>query len=146
MATLTNAQLEALNFGYLTGYDLMQYASAQLLIKCYEVRNSSLQQGCDNAYSEMIGLFYTKYDVNREFTQISGTRQNIVVKLTAILAVRDIFGNMAGIGDVTKENYIWADNIIERTQNGTFNLPLYGVSIAIESGAFLVRQNFGTLG
>lgn len=146
MATLTNAQLDAMSFGYLTGLDLAMFASYQVIIKQYETSPNKLQQGCDLAYSEMIGLFYTKYDVNREFTQISGTRQDIVVKITAILALRNILGNMAGIGDVTKENYVWVDNIIERTQNGTFNLPLYGVSIAIESGAFLVRQNFGTLG
>lgn len=145
-AILTNDQLAAMNFGYLTGQDLMQYASAQTIIKCYEVRQDCLQQGCDNAQSEMIGLFYTKYDVLREFNMISGPRQNLVVKLTAILAIRDILGNMAGIGEVTKMNYAWADDIILRTQEGTFNLPLYGVSLALQSGAFLVRQNFGTLG
>lgn len=146
MATLTNDQLAAMNFGYLSGADLQQYCSSQVLIKCYEVRQDCLQQGADNAQSEMIGLFYTKYDVLREFNMISGPRQNLVVKLTSILAVRDILGNMAGISEVTKMNYAWADDIIFRTQNGTFNLPLYGVSIGINSGAFLVRQNFGTLG
>lgn len=146
MATLTNDQLAAMNFGYLNGYDLQQYSASQTLIKAWEVRNSCLQQGCDNAYSEMIGYFYTKYDVLREFNMISGPRQQLVVKLTAILAVRDILGNMAGIGEVTKSNYEWADYIIQRTQDGTFNLPLYGVSCILESNAQLVRQNFGTLG
>lgn len=146
MATLTNDQLAAMSFGYLIGANLMQYSSAQTLIKCYEVNNTSLQQGCDNAYSEMVGYFYTKYDVQREFNMISGPRQNLVVKLTAILAVRDILGNMAGIGEVTKDNFIWADDIIARTQNGTFNLPLYGVANCLDSGAFLVPQSFRWLG
>ncbi len=146
MPTLTPQQLAAMNFGYLTGQDLISYASIQVITKQWESNNNVLQIGCENAYSEMIGYFYTKYDVLREFNQISGTRQQIVVKLTAILAIRDILGNMAGIGEVTKDNYAWADDIIARTQNGTFNLPLYGASITVESGAFLVRQNFGTLG
>lgn len=146
MATLTPQQLAALNFGYLTGQDILQYCSTQSLIKQFEVNQDILQRGCDNAYSEMIGYCYTKYDVKREFNMISGPRQQLVVKLTAILAVRDILGNMAGIGEVTKDNFIWADDIIMRTQNGTFNLPLYGVSVCLESNAFLVKQNFGTLG
>ncbi len=146
MPTLTNVQLDAMSFGYLTGADLSMWSSYQVIIKQYETAPNKLQQGCDLAQSEMVGLFYTKYDVLREFNQVSGTRQDIVVKLTAILAVRNILGNMAGIGEVTKNNYAWADDIIARTQNGTFNLPLYGASITVESGAFLVRQNFGTLG
>lgn len=146
MPTLTNQQLDAMNFGYLTGADLAQYSSYQVLIKQWETSNEKLQNGCDNAYSEMIGLFATKYDVNREFAMISGPRQNIVVKLTAILAVRDILGNMAGIGPVTEANFAWADDKIERTQNGTFNLPLYGVDCSVESNAFLVPQNFRKLG
>lgn len=146
MQTLTPQQLAAMSFGYLTGQDIIQYASTQVLTKQWEQNNGILQTGCDNAYSEMIGYFYTKYDVLREFNQVSGTRQQIVVKLTAILAVRDILGNMAGIGEVTKDNYAWADDIIGRTQNGTFNLPLYGANCIIESSANLVRQNFGTLG
>jgi hypothetical protein len=146
MATLTNAQFDALNLGYLQGYDLAQYASYQTLIKQWEVSNQKIQQGADNAYSEMIGYFYTKYDVQREFNMISGPRQQLVVKLTAILAIRDILGNMAGIGEVTKDNYIWADDIIMRTQNGTFNLPLYEANCKVESSAFTVPMNFRTIG
>lgn len=146
MATLTNAQFNALNLGYLKGADLTQYASFQVLIKQWETDNDKIQQGADNAYSEMIGYFYSKYDVAREFNSISGPRTQIVVKLTAILAVRDILGNMAGIGDVTKANFEWADDIIERTQQGMFNLPLYAANCRIESSAFLVSQNFKTLG
>lgn len=146
MAILTNDQLAALSLGYITGADLMQYSSPQVLIKSYDVKNTALQQGADNAYSEMIGYFRTKYDVQREFNMISGPRQQLVVKLTAILAVRDILGNMAGIGDVTKSNFEWADDIIARTQDGLFNLPLYAANCKIESNAFLVGQNFRTLG
>lgn len=146
MPTLTPAQLAALSFGYLTGQDILQYCSTQVLIKQYETNQNILQQGCDNAYSEMIGYFKTKYDVQREFNNVSGPRQQIVVKLTAILAIRDILGNMAGLGDVTKGNFAWADDIIERTLAGVFNLPLYAADTSIVSGALLVRQNFGTLG
>lgn len=146
MATLTPTQLAAMSFGYLTGQDLLQYVSTSVLIAQWEKNNNVLQNGCDNAYSEMIGYFYTKYDVQREFNMISGPRQQLVVKLTAILAVRDILGNMAGIGEVTKDNYIWADDIIMRTQNGTFNLPLYGANCIIEASAITVPMNFRTLG
>lgn len=146
MPTLTPQQLANLNFGYLTGQDLIQYAAIQVLTRQYESNQQILQQGCDNAYSEMIGYFYSKYDVQREFNMISGPRQQIVVKLTAILAVRDIMGNMAGIGDVTKGNFEWADDIIARTQDGLFNLPLYAATCVVKSNAFLVNQNFRTLG
>lgn len=143
---MTNAEFNALQLGYLTGEDIAQYCSYQVLIKCYEVDNNRIQTGADNAYSEMIGYLYTKYDVQREFNTISGQRQQIVVKLTAILAVRDILGNMAGIGEVTKANFEWASDIILRTQQGLFNLPLYAASVAVNSGSTLVQSNFSFLG
>jgi hypothetical protein len=146
MATLTNAQLNALSFGYLTGADLTNYVASQILIKCYEVNSASLQTGCDNAYSEMIGLFSTKYQVQLEFNQISAPRQQLVVKMTAILAIQDILGNMAGIGDVTKMNFAWVADKINRVQNGTFNLPLYAVNATQYSSAPLVQGNYSFLG
>lgn len=146
MPTITPQQLAAMSFGYLTGQDLIDYCSTQLLISQYNKSSQSLQDGCNNAQSEMIGYFYTKYDVMREFNMISGPRQNLVVQLTAILAVRNILRNVAGIGPVEEANFAWAENIIERTLNGTFNLPLHGASCVINSGAGLVGQNFRNLG
>jgi hypothetical protein len=145
-ATLTPTQLMAMNFGYLTGQDLVRWCSTQLLIKSWEVNNQALEDGCNNAYSEMTEYFATKYDVQREFNMISGPRQNTVVKLTAILAIRDILGNMAGIGPVTEANYKWADDKILDIQQGLYTLPLYGVAITVNSGAFIVPSNYNNLG
>lgn len=146
MATLTPAQLSTMQFGYLNGSDLIRWSSTQVLIKQYEVDPECLQNGCDIAYSEVIDLFATKYDVVRELQAISSPRVNSFVKLVAIFAVRNILGNMAGLGEVTKNNYAWADDIVGRTQAGLNNFPLYAAKCTVNSVARLVKQNFGTLG
>lgn len=146
MPTLTPQQLTAMNFGYLQGSDLIRWCSVQVLTKQWEVNNNCLIDGCNNAYSEMMEYFATKYDVQREFNMISGPRQYTVVKMTSIMAIRDILGNMAGIGPVTQDNYKWLDDKILEIQQGLYTLPLYGVAITINSGAFLVPQNYNSLG
>ena len=147
MATLTNAELDAMNFGYLTGADLAMWSSYQVLIKQYETNQSKLLQGCQIAYQEVTNMFLTKYDVPREINTISGTREAAFVKFVAITALKNILGNMAGEGSVTEANFKWHDMMLNDIRMGIDNFSLYAPSVPfVESAAFLVRQNFGTLG
>lgn len=87
--SLTIDQLINLSFGYLNGDDLTEYCAPQLLIKQYEVKKSSLQKGCDVAYSELISLLNTRYNLavefaKRGFTNASGTASVTAGALTGI--------------------------------------------------------------
>lgn len=147
MATLTNQQLDAMSFGYLTGADLAMFSAYQLIIKQYETSPNKLQQGCTTAYQEVANMFLTKYDVKRELTAISGPREEAFVKFVAITALKNILGNMAGEGTVTEKNFIWHDEQMDKVREGIDNYALYPpANKCIESSAFLVGQNFRTLG
>jgi hypothetical protein len=65
--SLSVDQLKNMPFGYLRGADLIRYSAPQLLIKQYEVDADSLQQGCEIAYSELISLLNTRYNLAAEF-------------------------------------------------------------------------------
>lgn len=147
MPTLTNAQLDAMSLGYLTGADLAMWSSYQVIIKQYETSPDKLQQGCTIAYQEVINMFLTKYDVRRELNQISGGREEAFAKFVAITALKNILGNMAGEGSVTEKNFMWHDEMLSSIRQGTDNFDLYGPSLpCVESSAFLVPMNFRTIG
>jgi hypothetical protein len=67
--SLTIDQLKNLPFGYLCGTDLIRYSAPQLLIKQNEVDPDSLKGGCDIAYSELISLLNTRYNLSAEFAK-----------------------------------------------------------------------------
>ena len=69
MASITVDQLVNMPFGYLNGDDLTEYCAYQLLIKQYEIKKNSIQKGCDIAYSELISLLNTRYNLTQEFAK-----------------------------------------------------------------------------
>jgi hypothetical protein len=86
--SLTVDQLVNLSFGYLNGDDLTEYCAPQLLIKQYEVKKNSLKKGCDVAYSELISLLNTRFNLadeflKRGFTNATGTATVVGGAVTA---------------------------------------------------------------
>ncbi len=75
--------IEALNFGYLTGYDLLQYCPDQLLIKEYNLDPTKLQRGCDQAYAYVKAKLCNRYDLE---STLSNANQ-LFLKQTGSLAV-----------------------------------------------------------
>lgn len=147
MPTLTNDQLDAMNFGYLSGGDLSMWSAYQILIKQYEVSSTKLQQGCTIAYQEVTNMFLTKYDVKRELNAISGAREEAFVKFVAITALKNILGNMAGEGSVTEANFAWHDEMLNKIREGIDNFSLYPpAGPCYQSNAKLYPQNFSWLG
>lgn len=146
MATLSNDQLAAMSFGYLTGSDLMAWCPAQLLIKQYEINQSSLQNGVMLAEGEVIRALLSRYAIQNEFTQVSGGRDVLVVKITSIMAIRNILGNMAGVSELLIRNFEWADKTLMDLRNGFINLIMQSAAPASYSDSSLVPQNFQTLG
>jgi hypothetical protein len=86
---ITTDQLKNLPFGYLRGADLIRYSAVQLLIKQYEVDPDSLSDGCNIAYSELISLLNTRYNLavefaKRGFTNATGAATVALGVVTAI--------------------------------------------------------------
>ena len=61
---VTREQIAALNFGYLSGSDLLQYCPDQLLIKAYSTDPNKFQLGCNNAYAYLKAKLINRYDLN----------------------------------------------------------------------------------
>jgi hypothetical protein len=61
---ITRDQLAIMNFGYLSGKDLLQWCNDQLLIKQYAVDPDILQNGCNQAYADLKSRLCNRYDLN----------------------------------------------------------------------------------
>lgn len=80
---LTVDQLKNMPFGYLRGADLIRYSAAQLLIKQYEVDPDSLLEGCTTAYSELISLLNTRWNLTEEFAKRGFTNASAAATVNA---------------------------------------------------------------
>lgn len=149
---MTTDELKALALGYLTGADLIRWCAPQLLINQYNVDNDSLQNGCDQAVSEIISRLKTKYDLTAELQKRTTERDNLVVRIVAILSIRNILGNMQNISETILANFKWADKMILDIRNGQANLPLPAPPKnnnncnTLQSNYELVGDSFKTLG
>jgi hypothetical protein len=74
-------ELAQLNFGYLKGSDLLQFAPIQLLTSQYEKYPDVFQQGCSMAYDEINGELIARYDVQKE---LSNSNQKLKSQTGAI--------------------------------------------------------------
>ena len=145
---MTTDELKTLQLGYLTGSDLLQYCPAPLLISQFNQDNSSLQQGCNQAYAEAISKLITKYDVTDELKTVRGdVREQNLVGIVSVLAVRKILGSIQNISEVMQNHFRWADACIKDIRNAQMNLMLEQPVIPqVTSTASLVKNNFSTLG
>jgi hypothetical protein len=143
---MTPDQLSSLSFGYLFGSDLIMWCPTQFLISRYNVDNGSLQEGVATAYSEVINQLATKYDIVGTLQMVSGPREPTLVKILAIMSVRNILGNMQNIGEKMQKDFDWADKTLLAIRNGQMNLILSAAAFPMRSGSFLVGAKFGTIG
>ena len=67
--SLSVNDIKGLSFGYLTGGDLLQWCTPQYLQKQYEIDSNSLQKGVNQAISEAISSFATRYDLTAELSK-----------------------------------------------------------------------------
>lgn len=74
---ITAAQLEAMNFGYLSGADLAQWCNTQLLISTYNVRPNLFTKAVKQAISEIKSKLLNLYDLANELS-LSDTLTPIV--------------------------------------------------------------------
>lgn len=121
---ITNAELLALNFGYLNGQDLAAWVNYSLLISQYTKNANSLQQACDFAIAEITGNANTKYNIALEFAKTGSARSLLCVKITAITACRNAVSNILSEGDQLFNLFAWADKQVLALRNGQLNIPV----------------------
>lgn len=147
MAVLTIDEIKALDYGYLTGADLLRFCPFQVLQKQYAVDADSLDDGCKIAYSELKSSLSARYDISTELTKTADTRYPLTVKLAAIFAIRNIVGNQAGLPDNMVKNFDWADRTIMNIRNGQESLISLNIaSTAKLSNTSLISSSFEKLG
>ncbi len=143
----TNAQFDAMSFGYLQGFDLSGWSSYSVLISEYQKSPTKIQNGCNTAYQEVTNMFLTKYNVEAELNAISGKRELAFVKFVAITALKNILGNLAGEGTVTEANFKWHDDMLNKIREGIDNFALQPpAGPCYTSNAALYPQNWHWLG
>lgn len=143
----TIEDIKALDFGYITGNDLLKYCPLQLLQKKYTVDDKSVEDGVIIAYSEVISKLSTKCDINSEFLKRGSQRYFLITKITAIASVRNIVSDLPGIPDNMKSNFDWLRQEFEDIRNGNESLPNAIVAEeTIVSKTELIQNSFGTLG
>lgn len=65
---ITIAQLQAMNFGYLSGADLAQWCNQQLLISTYNARPQLFPKAVNQAISEVRSKLFNVYDLTDELS------------------------------------------------------------------------------
>lgn len=157
---LTNDQLAALSFGYLTGDDLITWCPPALLIKALEVRGTALTKACDTAYAEITAATVNRYDIATELAKTGGDRSTLCVKIASILAVANSVGNAQAISEKMTMDIKQARKDLIDIRNAQLQLPLQPVPLPVPpvdpitgcpnpysaSSANLVHSSFKTMG
>jgi hypothetical protein len=81
MAT-TRDQLAVINFGYLTGFNLLQYCPEELLLQKYNQFQYLFQEGCNQSYADLKSRFASLYDLNNV---LSNSSQNLKKQTGSII-------------------------------------------------------------
>jgi len=146
--TPTYNDIKALDFGYLTGADLLAYCPFQFLAKQYAVDNLSLETGVQTAYNEIISQLTTRYDLTSEFAKTLSDRYFLMVKIVAIASIRNILAEFQNISDNVKIHFAWLDKTLKDIREGQISL----INITVQSNetvysvASLIKSSYSTLG
>lgn len=142
---MTIQELQLLNLGYLKGNNLMQFCPPQLLIKQDEIIKDIIQTGTNIAYEEIKSKLSNRYDIDAEFALTTG-KNSLLVKLTSILAIKNILGNNANISEFLNSLITWAEKEILSIQNRQTNINILVANEVINSGVEVVGNSFKTIG
>lgn len=154
---ITIEQFAALDFGYLTGDDLLDRCPGALLINQYTAREASIAKGVAEAMGEMAAACTNRYDIATEFNKRADQRAIVCVKLTAGLAVINCLGSAQSIGEKMLHDFSLVNKNLLALRNGQYPLPLHPPPTQVDtvtgknlpdtkSTSALVCSSFKTLG
>jgi hypothetical protein len=150
MATpITQADFEALSYGYLTGKDLIQYCPFQALQRQYATSSDIITNGVNTAYAELISKLGATYDMDGEFANTGAERDLVSVKRTAIKAIENVLGGNAyqseKMSDMIKENNAEIKKI-QQQQTSLKAVQKDAISPTVGSITNLTQDSFSFIG
>ena len=77
---------------------------------------------------------------------LTNTRELTLVKILSIFAIKNILGDAAGISDILKAHFEWADMEIEKIYTRQSSLLLYESPSPLRSRGEMIKSTFNTLG
>ena len=151
MAVLTIDDIKALDFGYLTGVDLVKYCPIQFLINQETKDQGAIESAVLTAYAEIIGSLVSRLDIKSEYIKIGADRSLQVVKLTSLSAIRNITSNLPEIPMQMKANFELLDKTLLAIRNGQMSMPSLTLPQSDKcktqvSSTHLINQRYISLG
>ena len=144
----TSDEIKALNFGYLNGEDILLFCPIQLLIRQNTIDANFISNCVHIAYSEIFSNLATKFDIATEFAKTDINRDATCVKITTILAIKNIISNLPGIPVHTHELIKDNEQAILAIRNG--QRSLIGLKTneteSLRSNSVLIKDKFWTIG
>lgn len=78
---------------------------------------------------------------------VEDTREELMVKIIALFAIRDILSNLQNLSDVQLGFFKWADKTCMELRNGQSNIVIKQRDpLQTGSGAYMVQSGFGFIG
>lgn len=148
MAIPTIADIQALDYGYITGNDLLNYCPQQLLLQQYAINPNKIELDVLTAIEEVRSELISRYELKDEFDKTGSDRYLIVVKLVTVLSLINITSNLNGIPEHMKVLFDWGNAKLLAIRNGQSSL----VDVTVQSDekrqsqAVLVSAKFKTIG
>ena len=159
MAALTVADIIALDFGYLTGQDLLDFCPSQFLINQETVTEGIIERMVTKAYAEIISQLSSKCQIATELKKTPGsagppavtdTRSQIIVKYVSLMAIKNIVSRAPGLPDHMKANFAEVNEAIKAIRMGQQAIPdIQQEATANQvniSKTVLISGSFSTLG
>lgn len=147
MAIPTIAEIKALDYGYLTGADILQFCPDQHIIKQLSINSDALDNATSIAYEELKSHLASRYDIDLELEKTGADRSKLVVKICSLLTIRNLLGNSAMIPVNVKELIEDCMNTLRAIRNGEMSLLLVKINdTETNSEAAIIDSSFMTIG
>jgi hypothetical protein len=147
MAIPTIADIIAIDLGYLTGADILQFCPDQHIIKQQSINPNALIAASAMAYEELKANLTSRYQIDLELAKTGNARYLLTVKIAALLTIRNFLGNSAMIPANTKAAIDDCKEMLHAIRNGELSLLLVKLNEDVtNSQAKIIDSSFRTIG
>lgn len=94
-------EIAQMNFGYLKGSDLLQFAPAQVLTSQYDKYPELFNQGCSMAYDEIQAELSSKYDITKELSNFNQYYKSATGLFTLVIPAKSYVSRIIATWDTS---------------------------------------------
>lgn len=143
----TYEDIKALDFGYLTGLDLVSYCPNEIVIKQYNTDSDMFVVWINAAISTMKSLLSTSIDLGDEFEKTQTDRDGYILKLTTVCAVENITNKLTALPDNMKALIDWKNKECDELRKKQRSTPqVKAAPDEIRQTSSLISSSFNSLG